>query len=212
MPAIVLSKVPAPLRVLRLASCSSRGPSMLTPTPTFQSRNSAHQSSSISMPLVWKACRTTTDGGRSRSIVGEGLAIEGGGHDERLAGMPDHRELRRGPARGEQLGEQPRHRRLRQDVLVVAIGQVAVAAVDVAEGGRLKHDHFDSGVRRGHGWCRAHQLCQPLCQPLPQLCQPPLPQLSRPPLPQPRCASRRCASRRCASRCPTRRGASRRRP
>ena len=29
-----------------------------------------------------------------------------------------------------------------------------------------------------------YQLCQKLCHPLPQLCQPPFPQLCQPPLPQ----------------------------
>ena len=69
MPATVLSKVPLPLRVLRLRSWISRGPSMLTPMPTFHSRNSRHQSSFTSVPLVWKECFTLTDDGRSRSMV-----------------------------------------------------------------------------------------------------------------------------------------------
>ena len=49
---IVLSKVPLPLRVLRWTSCNCCGPSMLTPTPTLQSRNKAHHSGLISVPFV----------------------------------------------------------------------------------------------------------------------------------------------------------------
>ena len=37
----------------------------------------------------------------------ESLTVETGRHDERFAGVPDDRELGRGPARGEQLGEKP---------------------------------------------------------------------------------------------------------
>jgi hypothetical protein len=94
MPPIVRSKVPAPLRVLRLASCSSRGPSMLTPTVTRHSRIKSHHSLSSSMPLVWNAWN---DRDRCRPQPfdrGEGLAIERRRRHERLAGMPHHGDLR----------------------------------------------------------------------------------------------------------------------
>ena len=125
----------------------------------------------------------------------EGLAIERDGHDQRFAGMPDHRDLGTGPARREDLLEQPRHRRLGDDVLVRAVGQITVGAGDVAEGRRL-HDHHADFGRGGHG----HQLCQPLCQP--PLPQPPLrqPPLRQPPLPH---QARRCSGSTATKGCPS---------
>ena len=88
----------------------------------------------------------------------EGFAIERYRRGHGLARVPQHDHLGAGEARGEDLAEQPRHRRLGHDVLAVAIGQVAIGAVDVAERSRLHHHHADLGARHRFARWLGHRL------------------------------------------------------
>ena len=83
----------------------------------------------------------------ARAVVarrdGEGLRVERAGHDQRLPRVPDHREAPPDDVALEDTGEEAIEHGETHPLGVLAVGQVAVAAVEVAEGGGLDHEQVE---------------------------------------------------------------------
>ena len=77
------------------------------------------------------------------------IAIEGRRHHERFTRMPHHRHFRGRPVHTEQLRKQTLNEVETDRVLVVAVRQITIAAINIAETGRLDHDH--RGRDASHG-------------------------------------------------------------
>ena len=101
--------------------------------------------------------------------------------------MPDQRKFRSGIGTLENPLDQERHQIEVKDPFFLAIRQVAVGAVEIAEGGGLDHHQPDGAepMQSGRSTCgfeTAHQFTKPpppLPQAPPPLRQPPLPQVRR---------------------------------
>ena len=139
------------------------GPSRLTPTRTAFSRKNAHHSSVTSMALVCTECGMCAASGRGAAHRGERLPVPVDRQHQRLARMPDNREVRR----RKRVPEHEGHGRLddlqRHPVPVVARRKIAIVAVDIAERRRLEDQQprpagAIGGRDRGHRFRQFEKL------------------------------------------------------
>ena len=168
-PCMTRAWLPLPLRVWRCRSCSSAGPSTLTPTRTACCWNRRHQSASISVALVCSRMGHARCPAQHLLDDVEGLSVEVDRHGQRLARVPDHGELLASQAVVEQPLRRLPHGVQRHARRVVAIGQIAVVAIQVAEGRGLQDQQARARcgddvepVRR----VRGHQRCDATPEPV----------------------------------------------
>ena len=99
-----------------------------------------------------------------RTVAGDGgkrLLIPRRRDHQRLAGVPDDRKLPGREIRGEHLTRQRLQRTGRHHFLVVAIGKVAVRAIEVAKRRRLYDQQLEASapVPRAASWRRRQHFC-----------------------------------------------------